>query len=742
MATSVVFPPIGGTTYSVPADGETNWATLSNYLIALASAQGTTSQKVAIRKCLTTPITVISSSDCVLNVQLTTPGAVSVVLPVSPQGQYFTVVDGAGNAATNNITVTASGGATINGSASYLITTNRASADFIYILAANNWIVRATGIVGTLPIASGGTGQITANAALNAFLPTQSGANGKVLSSDGTNSAWSTITTVIGTLPIANGGTGQITANAALNAFLPSQTSNAGKVLATDGTNSSWAAGLTTLLPSAQIFVGNGSNLAVAVAVSSEASLSNTGAMTLLNSAVIGKVLTGYVSGSGTVAATDTILQAVNKLNGNDALKSPIADPTFTGTVTGTFSGNLTGNVTGNISGTAPAGSLTGTTLASNVVTSSLTTVGALNSGSITSGFGAIDIGTDTLTAGFLVLGGNNPTILNSVSTGQLVISGGNSAATNAGGQIVFYGSGDANTGLLLIEGSNQTERAGTNNAVNFNSYSAVNTEITAGYYTGAGAWTFGPAGTVNHLFNGNIVKVLSGNTNSNLILRNSTTGDALGCILQQDGTATYLWDNSNGFLSFGTNAIDRARITSAGDFLVYSTAKETRGVTLYGTGANCFYFASTATTGYMVTNEGGGATPGAGTIMTIYNGSTARGSITVDNTGTQYVTTSDYRLKTNVAPISGALAKLALTNPVTYDWTDSGEHGQGFVAHELQAVFPDAVSGTKDALDEKGNPAYQGIDPSKLVATLVAAVRELSAKNDALEARLAALEV
>jgi hypothetical protein len=55
---------------------------------------------------------------------------------------------------------------------------------------------------------------------------------------------------------------------------------------------------------------------------------------TLLNSAVIAKVLTGYTSGSGTVASTDNILQAIQKLNGNDGLKAPIASPTFTGTVT------------------------------------------------------------------------------------------------------------------------------------------------------------------------------------------------------------------------------------------------------------------------------------------------------------------------------------------------------------------------------------------------------------------------
>jgi hypothetical protein len=73
-------------------------------------------------------------------------------------------------------------------------------------------------------------------------------------------------------------------------------------------------------------------------------------ATTLTNAPVIAKVLTGYTSGAGTVAATDSILQAIQKLNGNDALKANLASPTFTGTVTtevltttGQF--NLTGDL-------------------------------------------------------------------------------------------------------------------------------------------------------------------------------------------------------------------------------------------------------------------------------------------------------------------------------------------------------------------------------------------------------------
>lgn len=82
-------------------------------------------------------------------------------------------------------------------------------------------------------------------------------------------------------------------------------------------------------LTNTHIFVGNASNVPTDVAVSGDATIDNTGALTVTNAAVIGKVLTGYVSGAGTVAATDTILQAVNKLNGNIAAISS-AGPTVT----------------------------------------------------------------------------------------------------------------------------------------------------------------------------------------------------------------------------------------------------------------------------------------------------------------------------------------------------------------------------------------------------------------------------
>ncbi len=123
-----------------------------------------------------------------------------------------------------------------------------------------------------------------------------------------------------GDLTLANTGAFTIANSAITNA----------KVAAAAAIDFSKLAALT----SGNILVGSAGNVPTSVAMSGEASIIASGAVTLLNSAVIGKVLTGYTSGAGTVAATDTILQAVQKLNGNDALKAPLASPTFTGTVT------------------------------------------------------------------------------------------------------------------------------------------------------------------------------------------------------------------------------------------------------------------------------------------------------------------------------------------------------------------------------------------------------------------------
>lgn len=125
----------------------------------------------------------------------------------------------------------------------------------------------------------------------------------------------------------------------------------------------------------------------------------------------------------------------------------------------------------------------------------------------------------------------------------------------------------------------------------------------------------------------------------------------------------------------------------------------------------------------------------GAYNNIVLENGNGVVGRIQTTGSATLYLTTSDYRLKENVVPITGALAKVAQLKPVTYKWKIDGSDSQGFIAHELQAVVPECVSGEKDAVDANGKPVYQGIDTSFLVATLVSAIQELKAEFDAYKA-------
>jgi hypothetical protein len=122
------------------------------------------------------------------------------------------------------------------------------------------------------------------------------------------------------------------------------------------------------------------------------------------------------------------------------------------------------------------------------------------------------------------------------------------------------------------------------------------------------------------------------------------------------------------------------------------------------------------------------------------YNGTTV-GSILTYTNATAYNTSSDYRLKEDFQSMTGVTERVKALNPVNFAWKFDGSRVDGFIAHEAQAVVPEAVTGEKDAVDEDGNPDYQGIDQSKLVPLLTAALQEAIIKIEDLEARVATLE-
>ena len=190
--------------------------------------------------------------------------------------------------------------------------------------------------------------------------------------------------------------------------------------------------------------------------------------------------------------------------------------------------------------------------------------------------------------------------------------------------------------------------------------------------------------------------------------------------------------------MTFWTNGSERARIDSSGNLLVNQSSGSGRagkiivdGVVNSTAGMDMLQNASTTQTQIYFRNTNG-----------------VVGQISTNGSLTTYSVSSDYRLKENIVPMTGALAKVAQLKPVTYKWKVDGSDGEGFIAHELAEVKPDCVSGDKDAVDADGNPKYQGIDTSFLVATLTAAIQELKAINDtqaetinALTARVVALE-
>jgi hypothetical protein len=226
-------------------------------------------------------------------------------------------------------------------------------------------------------------------------------------------------------------------------------------------------------------------------------------------------------------------------------------------------------------------------------------------------------------------------------------------------------------------------------------------------------------------------------NTNAGVASGTSFAKD-VACIKGlMDGTG----NNSGGYLTFETKAdagtrTERMRISGAGRVSINTTYADTQ--------LNIAYNGS-AVRGVDINNT---VSSNQDAIYFRTNGTNV-GRINTDASNTSYVTSSDYRLKENITPMTGGLSKVALLKPVTYKWKVDGSDGQGFIAHELAEVVPDCVTGEKDAVetytDEDGNEQTrikpQGIDTSFLVATLTAAIQEQQALITALTARITALE-
>ena len=113
-------------------------------------------------------------------------------------------------------------------------------------------------------------------------------------------------------------------------------------------------------------------------------------------------------------------------------------------------------------------------------------------------------------------------------------------------------------------------------------------------------------------------------------------------------------------------------------------------------------------------------------------------GSISTTGSATAYNTASDHRLKEDLQPMTGSMDRVKALKPINFAWKVGGTRVDGFLAHELAEIVPEAVSGSKDAMRTENGvevPSYQGVDQSKIVPLLVATIQELDARITALEA-------
>jgi len=174
------------------------------------------------------------------------------------------------------------------------------------------------------------------------------------------------------------------------------------------------------------------------------------------------------------------------------------------------------------------------------------------------------------------------------------------------------------------------------------------------------------------------------------------------------------------------TGGTERYRVDSSGNLLVgtTTTSGNAGGLKLSNVAGNLgqITFSNNSGSSDYVARFNWGSTP------------TLVGNITVSSTATAYNTSSDYRLKESVKPLNGGLARVNALKPSVYSWKSDGSTGEGFLAHELAEVVPAAVTGEKDAVNADGSIKSQGIDMSRVVPILVAAIQELTAEVNALK--------
>jgi len=194
----------------------------------------------------------------------------------------------------------------------------------------------------------------------------------------------------------------------------------------------------------------------------------------------------------------------------------------------------------------------------------------------------------------------------------------------------------------------------------------------------------------------------------------------------------------------FNNGDAERMRIASDGGVAIGTTSTASRSLSISQLAANAQALLVSSSSSDVSSNAEllflqfqGDATPAAGSkLVGFYNQNSIMGSITAGGTASVvYNTTSDYRMKKNITPIENGLKRLNQLQPVKFDWIADGTSSEGFIAHEAQEVFPDAVTGEKDGEE------MQGMDYGRITPLLVKAIQEQQEQIEQLKTEIQTLK-
>ena len=619
---------------------------------------------------------------------------------------------------------------------------NFSTGTFTWPTFNQNTTGTAAGLSATLAIASGGTGQTTANAAFNALAPSQTSASGKYLKSDGTNTSWDALdistADITGTLPIANGGTGATTAGGALTSLGAYAASNPSGYTTNTGTVTS-VGGTGTV---------NGLTLTGTVTTSGNLTLGGTLSGVSLTSQVSGTLptanggtnLTSFTSG-GVVYASSTSALATGSVLTFDGTTLGV---TNTGTAWLTKLNDTTNNNSWGVYSDSAGMRL----LSMNNAYSTFKNMSFYGSP-----FVFYENGTEAMrltSTSLYTASGINVGFGTSSPAYKLDVQGGASSfATSGGYQFYWQRTGiskqfgfssdssgtylnnvtDSVTGILQISNSGNLGLGVTPSAWDTTVFRTLQVGTGAGsvslsgrtdgvqsmglggnFYYGSGSFRYVANGTATWYNQQSGVHTWyyagSGTAGNAISFTQAMTLDASGALIV--GTTTAQGEKA----TFQSSTISSANI---GIVQIRSTKAADSGDCLLAIVKQ----ANDDTTSQVFVRFGiNGYAQGCGQINANGASQAAFGSF------------SDYRLKENIESLPSQLSNIMALRPVEFDYKNGSGHQVGFIAQEMEQVYPDAIGvGEDEMLTITGW--------SKTEARLVKAIQEQQAIIESLKARL-----